>query len=123
MRRRSYRYRPNKVQSVVGIAAGGLFILLGIFVAIPTFGLFGMIWTLFAVGITASNAQGIIDNLPIAQIVAGVNNLLRQLEKRQVPVYDWDNEGRTLYRLQMRRGKVFYLAEQKNPGQGSPEGK
>ena len=56
MRRRSYRYRPNKVQSVVGIAAGGLFILLGIFVAIPTFGLFGMIWTLFAVGITASNA-------------------------------------------------------------------
>ena len=36
MRRRSYRYRPNKVQSVVGIAAGGLFILLGIFVAIPT---------------------------------------------------------------------------------------
>ena len=74
-------------------------------------------------GITASNAQGIIDNLPIAQIVAGVNNLLRQLEKRQVPVYDWDNEGRTLYRLQMRRGKVFYLAEQKKPGQGSPEGK
>ena len=56
MRRRSYRYRPNKVQSVVGIAAGGLFILLGIFVAIPTFGLFGMIWTLFAVGITATNA-------------------------------------------------------------------
>ena len=73
--------------------------------------------------VAASNAQGIIDNLPIAQIVAGVNNLLRQLEKRQVPVYDWDNEGRTLYRLQMRRGKVFYLAEQKNPGQGSPEGK
>ena len=56
MRRRSYRYRPNKVQSMVGIAAGGLFILLGIFVAIPTFGLFGVIWTLFAVGITASNA-------------------------------------------------------------------
>ena len=74
-------------------------------------------------GITAGNAQGIIDNLPIAHIVAGINNLLGQLEKRQVPVYDWDNEGRTLYRLQMRRGKVFYLAEQKNPGQGSPEGK
>lgn len=74
-------------------------------------------------GIKASEAQGIVDNLPIPQIVAGVNNLLRQLEKRQVPVYDWDNEGRTLYRLQMRRGKVFYLAEQKNPGQGSPEGK
>jgi len=56
MRRRSYRYRPNKVQSVVGIAAGGLFILLGIFFIIPTFGPFGVIWTLFAVGITISNA-------------------------------------------------------------------
>ncbi|MCI9666411.1 MAG: SHOCT domain-containing protein [Angelakisella sp.] len=56
MRRRSYRYRPNKVQSAVGIAAGGLFILLGLFFVIPTFGFFGIIWTLFAVGITASNA-------------------------------------------------------------------
>ena len=56
MRRRNYRYRPNKVQSAVGIAAGGLFILLGLFFVIPTFGFFGIIWTLFAVGITASNA-------------------------------------------------------------------
>lgn len=58
MRRRSYRYRPNKVQSIVGIAAGGLFILLGLVVAIPQFGLFGVIWTLFAVGFTASSAYG-----------------------------------------------------------------
>lgn len=56
MRRRRYRYRPNKVQSAVGIAAGGLFILLGLFFVIPTFGFFGVIWTLFAVGITVSNA-------------------------------------------------------------------
>ena len=56
MRRRSYRYRPNKVQSMVGIAAGGLFILLGIFVAIPTFGAFGILWTLAAVAITGYNA-------------------------------------------------------------------
>lgn len=67
-------------------------------------------------GIKASEAQGIVDNLPIPQIVAGINNLLGQLEKRQIPIYDWDDEGRTLYRLQMRRGKVFYLAERsKNP--------
>lgn len=67
-------------------------------------------------GITAENAQSIVDNLPLPQIVAGINNLLSQLEKRQVPIYDWDNEGRTLYRLQMRRGKIYYLAERgKNP--------
>lgn len=66
-------------------------------------------------GIKASEAQGIVDNLPIPQIVAGINNLLGQLEKRQVPIYDWDDEKRTLYRLQMRRGKIFYLAERQNP--------
>lgn len=74
-------------------------------------------------GITASNAQGILDNLPIPQLVAGINNLLSQLEGRQVPVYDWDDERRTLYRLQMRRGKVFYLADRKDTDQGSPEAK
>lgn len=61
-------------------------------------------------GITADNAQGILDNLPIPQLVAGINNLLKQLEGRNVPIYDWDDNGRTLYRLQMRRGKIFYLA-------------
>ncbi len=66
-------------------------------------------------GIKASEAQGIVDNLPIPQIVAGINNLLGQLEKRQIPIYDWDDEKRTLYRLQMRRGKIFYLAERQNP--------
>lgn len=66
-------------------------------------------------GIKASEAQGIVDNLPIPQIVAGINNLLGQLEKHQVPIYDWDDEKRTLYRLQMRRGKIFYLAERQNP--------
>ena len=72
-------------------------------------------------GITAGNAQGILDNLPIPQLVAGINNLLSQLEGRQVPIYDWDDEGRTLYRLQMRRGKVFYLADRKEAERESPE--
>ena len=71
-------------------------------------------------GITASNAQGTVDNLPLPQIVAGINNLLGQLEKRQTPIYDWDDPERRLYRLQMRRGKVFYLAERQSPD-GDPE--
>lgn len=56
MRRRSYRYRPNKVQGVIGVAAGALFVVIGLFFAIPNAGLFGVIWTLFAAGITAANA-------------------------------------------------------------------
>lgn len=66
-------------------------------------------------GITPDNAQGILDNLPIPQLVAGINNLLKQLEQRGIPIYDWDDNDRTLYRLQMRRGKVFYLADRGNP--------
>ena len=56
MRRRSYRYRPNKVQSIIGIAAGVLFIFIGVFEVIPSTGFFGVVWTLFAVGITIGNA-------------------------------------------------------------------
>ena len=74
-------------------------------------------------GITAQNAQGIIDNFPIPQLVAGINNLLKQLEQRGIPIYDWDDSDRTLYRLQMRRGKVFYLAatEALEPEEENPE--
>lgn len=72
-------------------------------------------------GITQDNAQGIIDNLPIPQIVAGINNLLTQLERRKIPISDWDNKERTLYRLQIARGKVYYLAELENPDSGEPE--
>ena len=36
-------YRPNKVQSIVGIAAGALFILIGIIEVIPSAGLFGVV--------------------------------------------------------------------------------
>lgn len=32
------------------------------------------------------------------------------LEARSVPVYDWDHPERALYRLQMRRGKIYFLA-------------
>ena len=71
-------------------------------------------------GVTAQNAQGIIDNLPIPQLVAGINNLLKQLEQRGVPIYDWDDKARTLYRLQMCRGKIFYLAERREP-EAEPE--
>lgn len=58
----------------------------------------------------ATKAQEVVDNLPIPSIVAGVNNLLSQLEGRGVPILDWDNQERALYRLQMRRGKIYFLA-------------
>ena len=55
MKRRSYRYRPSKAQSILSAAGGVVFVLIGLFFAIPTFGLFGVLWTLFALGIAAAN--------------------------------------------------------------------
>lgn len=48
-------YRPNKVQSAFGAVAGGIFVVIGLVVAIPIFGPFGILWTLMAVGITGMN--------------------------------------------------------------------
>lgn len=53
--RQRVTYRPGKASGVVGLVAGGLFVILGIFVLIPAFGAFGIIWTLFAVIIMASS--------------------------------------------------------------------
>lgn len=54
-RRRRVTYRPSKQLSLMGGIFGGVFILLGIFMVIPTFGPFGILWTLFAVVITGVN--------------------------------------------------------------------
>ena len=47
------RYQPSKSQSVFGGVVGIVFCLIGLFVAIPAFGLFGLFWTAIAVFITA----------------------------------------------------------------------
>ena len=54
--RKRVTYRPGKAQGAFGTIWGGIFVLIGLFVVIPTFGLFGIIWTLGALGITVMNA-------------------------------------------------------------------
>ena len=39
------KVKPGKTQSKMGFIVGILFVVLGVFVVIPTFGLFGLIWT------------------------------------------------------------------------------
>lgn len=48
-------YRPGKSSGIMGLIFGSVFVLIGIFVAIPTFGAFGILWTLLAVCITGFN--------------------------------------------------------------------
>ncbi len=55
MRRKRVTYRPSKSEAAFGGVAGVIFVLIGLFVVIPTFGAFGILWTLLAVGITGMN--------------------------------------------------------------------
>lgn len=49
-------YRPGKASGVLGLVTGGIFVMIGFFIVIPTFSAFGILWTLFAVAITVYNA-------------------------------------------------------------------
>ena len=40
--------KPGKAMSAVGMAAGVIFIILGVTMVIPVFGLFGLFWTAMA---------------------------------------------------------------------------
>lgn len=53
--KRKVTYRPSKAQSVLGGVVGVIFVLIGLFVAIPGAGIFGLFWTAVAVAITATN--------------------------------------------------------------------
>ena len=55
MARKRVTYRPNKAGGVFGVVWGGLFVLIGLVFIIPTFGGFGIIWTLGALAITVMN--------------------------------------------------------------------
>ena len=51
------RVKPGKGQSMMGFIVGILFCLIGVFVVIPSAGLFGVFWTLMALIITITNAM------------------------------------------------------------------
>ncbi len=55
-------------------------------------------------------AQAMLENLPVATLVAGINNSLDILQKRGIPVSDWDQKKRELYRLKVFGGRVYFLA-------------
>ena len=55
-RRQKVTYRPGKAAGIFGLIFGAIFVVIGIVVAIPNFGAFGILWTLAAAVITAYNA-------------------------------------------------------------------
>lgn len=57
MARRNIRIKPSRSQSTMGFAVGVIFVCIGLFVVIPAFGLFGLLWTGIAVAITVVNGM------------------------------------------------------------------
>jgi len=48
MKNRNIKVKPGKTQSLLGFVVGILFVILGITIVIPMFGLFGILWTVMA---------------------------------------------------------------------------
>lgn len=53
--KRRVTYRPSKAQGVFGVIWGGVFILIGLLIVVPTFGPFGLLWTVGAIAVTVMN--------------------------------------------------------------------
>ena len=50
--RRRMRYRPSRANCIFGGIVGIIFTCIGLFVAIPAAGAFGVLWTLIALAMT-----------------------------------------------------------------------
>ena len=53
--RRNIKVKPGRTQSTMGFVTGLIFVGIGLFVVVPTFGPFGIFWTLIAAAITVTN--------------------------------------------------------------------
>ena len=66
MKENRIRVKPGKGQSAVGFFVGIVFCLIGLFVVIPTFGPFGLFWTLIAVVITVFHGKNALTDKGVA---------------------------------------------------------
>ncbi len=55
MAQKKIKVKPGKFQSRIGLVVGIIFVLLGVVMVIPTFGVFGIFWTAVAAMIAFSN--------------------------------------------------------------------
>ena len=68
------KVRPGKTQSKAGFIVGIVFCLIGVFVAIPMAGSFGVLWTGVAVWITYSHYRNGFTDKPISNRVIEIED-------------------------------------------------
>jgi len=74
MPKRVVRVKPGKSVSLFGMIVGIIFVFIGLFVAIPGFGVFGVFWTLIAAGITAYQAYNFFGDKGVASWEIDMDN-------------------------------------------------
>ena len=60
------KVKPSKPASLFGMILGTIFVFIGLFIAIPAAGIFGVFWTLVAVGMTAFQAYNFFSGKGVA---------------------------------------------------------
>jgi len=60
------RVKPSKPASLFGMIVGIVFVLIGLFIVIPSAGMFGVFWTMIAVGITGFQAYNFFGHKGVA---------------------------------------------------------
>ena len=86
------RVKPSKSSSIMGAVVGVVFVFIGLFVAIPQAGAFGILWTIVAIGITGTHIYNAVSDEGISsyEIVIDDNNtsqIKHKLEELQ-SLYD-----------------------------------
>ena len=87
--------RPGKGQSKMGFGVGIIYCLIGVFMVIPTFGLFGIFWTAIAGWITYVNYKNGFTNEQIDSHVIEIEDEGRDVtvtDHRGYQSYTYDRE-------------------------------
>jgi uncharacterized SAM-binding protein YcdF (DUF218 family) len=98
---RGIKVKPSKPASLFGMIVGIVFVLIGLFVAIPSAGMFGVFWTLIAVGITGFQAYNFFVGKGVASWEIDIDNGANE-EKNNQPISvvgDFETRLRKLNRL------------------------
>ena len=57
-------------------------------------------------------AGGDLSETPLASLCLGIDYIMKELERRGKPIYDFDNKSKVVRQIQIIGDKVYFLAEE-----------
>lgn len=112
--RKRVTVRPSKASASFGLFVGIIFCIIGVVIVIPTFGLFGLLWTAIAVGITVTNWKQ-YSHKPEDREMYGYEVAVDDLEaneRGEAPRYESAEESVTKEDIQERLALVEQLYQE-----------